>query len=215
MQRAWQLRIRSFARSAGVEGILGVHDDATGEQPDLALAADPGPAVVVDGDAEGLRGFQHRLIRGHRAGFPRAGEGDRGARRRSSGRRRACASRRPAGRDRRAARLGDANDSTWIDSSGTPRSRSIRRVGSVISVGPQMWTRRAAISGTTRVSIAGVIRPRSPVQPGPSSRVRVTVTCRFGCRRARASSSSRKMMSRSVLTENTRSMSPGQLRSVR
>ncbi len=84
-----------------------------------------------------------------------------------------------------APRLGEANDSTWTIAAGTPRATSISRVGSVISVGPQMWTRREAMSGTSRASNSSVIRPRSPCQPGFASRVRVMATFRLGWRAAR------------------------------
>src|SRR5262249_45048704 len=59
------------------------------------------------------------------------------------------------------ARAGDENDSNLIDSAGTPRSSSICLVSSVISVGPQMCTRRVEIWGTTRCNSSGEILPRS------------------------------------------------------
>ena len=54
-------------RSPGrwLEGVLCVHDDSAGEQLGLALTADAGPAVVVDGNPQCFRGLEHRLTRGH------------------------------------------------------------------------------------------------------------------------------------------------------
>jgi hypothetical protein len=61
-----------------IESILDVHDDATSEQLGLALAADAGPAVVRDFDAQVFRRFEYGLARGNLLRFIRSRERNRG-----------------------------------------------------------------------------------------------------------------------------------------